>query len=120
MPAGIPDKWLPFWAAHTYFEDLLKAGVKIYEYKKGFLHSKTVKADHCVCSIGTANMDVRSFDLMYELNTLIYDKEIARRLGKDFEEDMGHCHEVTIEKVRNINVLTKFRNSLARLFAPLL
>ncbi len=120
MTAGIPDKWLPFWAAHTYFEDLLKAGVKIYEYKKGFLHSKTVMADDCVCSIGTANMDVRSFDLMYELNTLIYDKEIARRLGKDFEEDMGHCHEVTIEKVRNINVLTKFRNSLARLFAPLL
>ena len=120
MTAGIPDKWLPFWAAHTYFEDLLKAGVKIYQYKKGFLHSKTVMADDCVCSIGTANMDVRSFDLMYELNTLIYDKEIAQKLGKDFEEDMGHCHEVTIEKVRNINVLTKFRNSLARLFAPLL
>ncbi|MBU0906856.1 MAG: cardiolipin synthase [Nanoarchaeota archaeon] len=120
MMAGIPDKWLPFWAAQTYLEELLAAGVKIYQYKQGFLHSKTVMADDSVCSIGTANMDVRSFELMYELNTIIYDKSISERLKNDFLEDMKSCEETTLEKIRKENIFIKFRNSLARLFAPLL
>lgn len=120
MMTGLPDKKLPFWAAHTYFEDLLKAGVKIYQYKKGFLHCKTVMTDDSVCSIGTANMDIRSFDLHYELNTIIYDTEIAHKLKKDFQEDMGSSEEITLEKVKKTNVLARFRNSLARLLAPLL
>jgi cardiolipin synthase len=120
MMAGVPDKWLPFWAAHTYYEELLNAGVKIYLYKDGFLHSKTVMADDSVCSIGTANMDVRSFELLYELNTIIYDKNISERLKHDFLEDMKVCEEITLERINKENVLVKFRNSLARLFAPLL
>jgi cardiolipin synthase A/B len=120
MMTGIPDKWLPFWAAHTYFEELLRAGVKIYQYKKGFLHSKTVMADDSVCSIGTANMDTRSLDLNYELNTIIYDQTIAENLKKRFLEDINNCREVKLEEIKKTNVLIRFRNSLARLFAPIL
>lgn len=120
MMTGVPDKLIPFWAAHTYLEELLAAGVKIYQYKAGFLHSKTIMADDCVCSIGTANMDVRSFELMYELNTIIYDEGIARSLKEDFLEDMKSCREITFEEIQKQGLFIRFRNSLARLFAPLL
>ncbi|MFT5171512.1 MAG: cardiolipin synthase, partial [Candidatus Marinamargulisbacteria bacterium] len=69
MIAGNSDKFIPHWAAFTFFKDLLDAGVKIYLYKAGFLHSKTVCIDGKICSIGTANMDLRSFDINYELTS---------------------------------------------------
>lgn len=120
MTTGVPDKYLPYWAAFTYYEDLLRAGVKIYHYMPGFLHSKTVVVDEEVCSVGTANMVVRSFEFDYEVNTLIYDTGIASQLDNDFMEDLKNCKEIKIEDLRNLNVFAKLRNSLARLFAPLL
>lgn len=120
MMTGIPDRHLPFWSAYTFFKDLLKAGVKIYQYKKGFLHAKTISIDGELCSIGTANMDIRSFHLNYELSTLIYDYKITQDLVKTFEKDLANCAEITIEDYNNFSELFKLRNSLARLFAPLL
>jgi cardiolipin synthase len=120
MMTGVPDKYLPYWAAHTYYRDLLKAGVKIYKYKSGFMHSKTVCVDGEVCSIGTANMDVRSFYFNYEINSLIYDKGITSNLEGNFLKDLEKCSEVTLKEMGKINVFVNLRNSLARLFAPLL
>lgn len=120
MMTGNPDKKLPFWAAYTYFKKLLKAGVKIYHYKRGFLHSKSVVVDDYICSIGSANMDVRSFHLNYEINTLIYDAGVSGQVSQSFEDDLGYCHEITLDEYSQINSLIKFRNSIARLFTPLL
>lgn len=120
MMTGIPDRQLPFWSAYTFFKDLLQAGVKIYQYKRGFLHAKTISIDGELCSIGTANMDIRSFHLNYELSTLIYDYKTTQALVNAFENDLADCAEITIEQYNNFSELFKLRNSLARLFAPLL
>lgn len=120
MMTGIPDKKLPYWSAFTYMKDLLRAGVKVYHYKKGFMHAKTIAVDGEVCSIGTANMDIRSFHLNYELNTLIYDRNTASKLEKDFEKDMGHCNVFSLTDYYHQGFTRRLRNSIARLLAPLL
>ena len=118
--AGVPDKKLPYWSAFTYFKDLLRAGVRIYHYQKGFLHAKTIMIDSEICSVGTANMDVRSFHLNYELNTLLYDERITAGLEEDFMRDLQDSREFTLEDYQELDETVKLRNSLARLLAPLL
>ncbi|MDD5070845.1 MAG: phospholipase D-like domain-containing protein, partial [Candidatus Omnitrophica bacterium] len=118
--AGKPDKKLPFWAAKTYFQRLLQSGVKLYYYQKGFMHSKAVVVDDYVSSIGSANMDIRSFRLNYEVNTLIYDKNISGQVSKSFIDDLAECKEFSLSECERTKLLFRFRNSLARLFAPLL
>lgn len=120
MIAGMPDKKLPYWAAFTYFEELLRAGVKIYHYEKGFLHSKTISVDSKICSIGTANFDLRSFLINYELMAIFYDKKVTRNLESDFENDLKECTQMTKDHYQEINPLAKFRNSVARLFSSIL
>ena len=88
MITGNPDKLLAWWVAQTYFETLLKAGVNIYLYKKGFLHSKFCAIDGSIVSCGTCNMDVRSFYLHYEMNAVIYDSEISKKFEAIFKEDI--------------------------------
>jgi cardiolipin synthase len=75
-------------ASRSFFDDLLMAGVKIYQYQKGFIHSKTFIIDNTLACIGTANMDTRSFDLNFEVNAMIYDKEIAMQMSRIFENDL--------------------------------
>lgn len=118
--AGVADKNLPYWSAFTYFKDLLQAGVRIYHYKKGFMHAKTIIIDSDVCSVGTANMDVRSFHLNYELNLLIYDAPSAMRLEEDFKNDLKDSREFTLSDYGKLGEEVKLRNSLARLLTPLL
>jgi len=117
---GVVDHWLPYWSAFTYFEDLLKAGVRIYHYKKGLMHAKIISIDSQVCSIGTANLDIRSFHLNYEANTLIYDERYAQEIEGQFMEDLKECREFTLKDLIQLNPVVRVRNSLARLFAPLL
>lgn len=120
MMTGIPDKKIPFWAAHTYFEQLLSAGVKIYLYEKGFFHSKVVSVDDLIVTSGSCNMDVRSFFLDYEINTVFYDEAAAENFSKQFEKDMEGCMEMTLELYRKFRIPVKLRNSVCRIFSPLL
>ena len=89
-------------------------------YQPGYLHAKTVIADGRVCSIGSANIDIRSFAINYELNAVIYDEAFSQRLERDFLRDMQDCREFTVEDYRARNPLLRFRDSLARLFSPLM
>lgn len=120
MMAGIPDKKIAWWTAFTYFEPLLEAGVKILHYKGGFLHSKVVIMDSIVSTAGTCNMDIRSFRLNYEVNTVFYDSDISKNLKDQFLIDSRLCHEVTLEEIRNLRTSVKLRNSVCRLFSPLM
>ncbi len=120
MLTGVPDKKIPYWAAFTYFEELLLAGVKIYHYNAGFMHAKTICVDGQICSIGTTNMDIRSLHLSHENNVMIYDKDITKQLEKDYKNDLLLCKEFTIKDYRAVSTLAKFRNSLVRLLSPLL
>ena len=117
---GLLDKRLPYWAALTFIGDLLKAGVRFFYYNRGFMHAKTIVVDGSCCSVGTANMDIRSFQLNYEINALIYDEKIAGKIVEMFHYDLDFCLEFTLEDYGKISRAKQLRNSLARLFAPLL
>jgi len=117
---GLLDKRLPYWAALTFIGELQKAGVRFFYYTRGFMHAKTIVVDGNCCSVGTANMDIRSFQLNYEINVLIYDEKTAGEMVARFYYDLDFCREFTIVDYDKINRMRQLRNSLARLFAPLL
>lgn len=115
-----PDKWLPFLASHSYFPELLEAGVKIYEYEKGFLHSKLLIVDGEVASVGTANMDMRSFHLNFEVNALLVQSDSVAKVVKDFERDLISTKLIDINTFKKKKMIIRLMESAARLFSPLL
>ena len=120
LMTGVPDKRIPYWAAQTYFEPLLDAGVNIFQYKKGFLHSKTMVIDNSIASIGSCNIDMRGFHINFELNALIYDKNTAEKMTKAFYNDLKFSETITREHVKKTGIIKKFRNSLFRILAPIM
>ncbi|WP_028402587.1 cardiolipin synthase [Ectobacillus panaciterrae] len=115
-----PDKRTVFYASRSYFPELLEAGVKVYEYKQGFLHSKIVIVDSTLASIGTANMDMRSFHLNFEVNAFLYDTPSIQKLVKDFEEDITVSEEIHMERFKNRRLVMRIVESTYRLLSPLL
>ena len=107
-------------AAKSHYADLLRTGVEIYMYKKGFLHSKTMVIDRKVCVIGTANMDTRSFDLNFEVNAIVYDAEISEQLAQVFEEDLKDAERIVPEAWYNRPALTQLVEKTAGLLSPIL
>ena len=120
MITGNPDKKIPFWVAGTYFDSLIEAGVNIYLYKKGFLHSKVLIVDDTVSTVGSCNMDIRSFHLNYEVNAVYYNKEINIKLIKQFKEDLLYCIKIDKSSRSKLSVVKKLRNSIFRIFSPVL
>ena len=119
IPAN-PDHPFVYWAALSYLGDLLESGVKCYEYENGFLHSKVIMIDSKVCSVGTANMDVRSFKLNFESNAFIYDEQTTMELEEAFMGDVVFCSQLTLEQYLSRSKRTKIKESLSRLLSPLL
>jgi len=115
-----PDHPFVYWASLYYLGELLPAGIKCYKYEKGFIHSKLMIIDSQVSSAGTANMDMRSFELNFEVNAFIYDAETAKELQRQFLEDLEDCTEITKEDYDNRSQLTRVKESLSRLLSPLL
>ncbi|MCR4860095.1 MAG: cardiolipin synthase [Bacteroidales bacterium] len=107
-------------ASRSYVKDLLLAGVKVCFYDKGFLHAKTIVADDEVFSVGSTNLDIRSFEQDFEINAFIYDRDLACRMREVFEKDEPDGHYVELEEWSNRPALTRFTESVARLFSPLL
>lgn len=114
------NQYVPYWAANTYMEEIAAAGATVLLYEPGYLHAKTVITDGCVCSIGSANIDIRSFSINYELNAVIYDKTLSQELEAGFFRDMADCREFTVAEYRSRNAPVRFRDSVARLFSPLM
>lgn len=119
----IPDRGdhpFVYAANNSFVGQLLDAGARCYRYTKGFLHSKTICIDSRVLSIGTTNMDVRSFKLNFEINAFIYDKKKARSHDKLFKKDLKYSSEITKEEFENRGWTMKLRESLSRLLSPIL
>ena len=110
----------PYWAANTYLAEVAAAGVRVHLYKQGYLHAKTLSIDGDVCSIGSANLDIRSFSINYELNAIIYDARLTQELEAAFERDLGGCRPFDLEEYEGRSALSRFRDSAARLLSPLL
>lgn len=115
-----PDKKIVFYASRSYFPELLEAGVKIYEYSKGFLHSKVMIVDGELASIGTANMDMRSFHLNFEVNAFLYHTDSTKKLVADFLEDLKDSSPIDDETFRRRPLTIRVVESVSRLLSPLL
>ena len=120
MMTGLPDKRVPFYAAHAYFNQALAAGVRIYMYTAGFMHSKSVLMDEDLVILGTCNWDIRSLLLHDEVVAVIHDRQRAVECAGQFESDLQHCHEATQDDLSAIGFLGRTRNSLCRLTSRLL
>lgn len=107
-------------ASRSYVEEALVAGVKVYFYGGGYLHSKTLVSDGTVCTVGSTNLDVRSFEQDFEINAFIYDAAVSRKLRDAFLADMEISTRVTLEQWRKRSTWEKFKESFARLFSPIL
>jgi cardiolipin synthase len=117
---GIPEHKLTYLAMHSYFEELLQAGVKIFEYMKGTLHAKIFFIDNHLASVGSANMDLRSLFLDFEICAFIYDQALVERLKLDFEQDLNDCIELVLKTFQARPVFERFKESSARLYSPVL
>jgi cardiolipin synthase len=120
MMTGVPDKKVPFYAAQAYYPPLLRGGVKVYQYKAGFLHAKTVTVDDELAIIGTCNWDIRSIILHDEVVSVFYDEGIATRYAAQYERDIEDCARITEEDLASLSGGHRFRNSVYRLFSRLL
>jgi cardiolipin synthase len=107
-------------ASKFYFRELLDAGVKIYLYRKGFVHAKTVVADTQLSVVGTANMDIRSFDLNFEIMSVIYESDFATQLEKVFLNDLNECDQLNYEQWIKQSTIKKLTYATARLISAVL
>ncbi|MDX1328742.1 MAG: phospholipase D-like domain-containing protein, partial [Arenibacter sp.] len=114
------DSWAAQYATDSYIEECLRSGIKIFRYHKGFVHAKTLVIDDMFTSIGTANMDYRSFSMNFEINALLYNREVNQQMGNQFQLDLEDCEEVDLERWENRGLKRKLKESFSRLWAPLL
>jgi cardiolipin synthase len=113
------DKRIVHFTTRSYYRELIKAGVRIYEYTPGFIHSKTFVSDDDTAVIGSANMDFRSLYLQFECGVWMYKTEAVTELRDDFLKTLDVCHEITAGEC-HYNVFTRFLQEICRLFAPLM
>ena len=114
------DSFLVKWTVQSYFEYFLEAGVKIYQYPDGFLHSKVIVSDDELTTIGTANLDIRSFEQNYEVNVLVYEKEFAQELKKDFLKDCEISTQIKYQEHLKRPKMQRLKEGVAKVFSPVL
>jgi len=114
------DEKLVWFAGRSYYRDLLRAGVRIYEYKKGVLHAKSMCIDGVFGTVGSANMDIRSFQLNFELNALMYSTDLAQQMEATFLEDLQDAQEVELIEFLQRPLSQRLMEAGARLLSPLL
>lgn len=114
------DNNITQWGTHSYLKDVLRAGVKVYFYKKGFLHSKIMVFDDQLSTVGSTNIDFRSFEHNFEINTFIYNMETALHFKEIFMQDQRDCTRITLKKWNKRPRHKKAVESVVRLLAPLL
>ncbi len=114
------DSKLVSLTVRSYFETLLKSGVQIYLFPDGFLHSKIIVMDDEITSIGTANMDIRSFEQNYEVNAIVYDADFASKLKTDFLMDCQKSKTISYAEFKERPLMSKLKEGMAKIFSPVL
>lgn len=116
----IPDKKAVFAVGRTYYPQLIKSGVKIYEYTPGFVHAKTFLADDEVAVVGTINLDFRSMYLHYECATLFYRTKGLENIQEDFRDTFKKCQQITMKEYYKFSLRQKITGRFLRIIAPLI
>ncbi len=115
-----PDHPFVYRATQYYAKELINWGAEVYQYEGGFLHSKVVIIDNEVATVGSANMDIRSFSLNFEANAFIYDRQLATQLELQFNEDVAQSLQLTQDYFDQQSIWMKFKQKFSRLFSPIL
>lgn len=115
-----PDHPFVYWATMSYVGELIMAGANCYTYNNGFLHSKGISIDGEACCYGTANMDIRSFSLNFEVNAMIYDEGVAQEMERIFKEDLKLSTQITKDMYRGRSLRLRFKEQVCRLLSPVL
>lgn len=118
MIPGIPDKRSVYYASLSHLHQLLEDNIEVYYYN-GFLHSKVIVCDENITTIGSANLDRRSFNLNFEINAIVYDKDFAKENIAIFNEDIKNSKKIDLQTHRKRNILQKAIEQICRLLAPL-
>ena len=116
----IPDKKIPFIIAKSFYPQLIKAGVRVYEYTPGFVHAKVFVSDDRVATVGSYNLDYRSFYLNYEVGSLLIDSPVIGDIREDYKNTLGQCREMGIADYEALPLGTRIVGKILRLFSPLL
>ena len=119
MP-GIPDKKSVFMLSRSYYQILIDAGIKIYEYTPGFIHSKMIVVDDILATVGTTNFDYRSLYLNYECGAWIYNDPVIMEIKEDILETIKESKEINRTESKKISEKNKLAKALLRFFAPLM
>jgi len=114
------DARIPQWSSFSYVEELLEAGVRMFFYEKGFIHSKYMLVDDAFSTIGTSNFDFRSFETNFETNAFIYNQAFNKKLEKHFLSDQRNCEEIKLAQWKERHLWHKIREALAHIVSPLL
>lgn len=115
-----PDHPFVYWATLSNIGDMLNAGAEVYIYQNGFLHAKTINVDGKIASVGTANIDVRSFRLNFEVNAFLYDRSITQELELAFYNDIKVSTQMTKKLYEKRSLGIRFKESISRLISPVL
>lgn len=115
-----PDHMFVYWATYTNAAELVRYGAEVYTYEGGFLHAKTLVIDGEVASIGTTNIDARSFRLNFEISALVYDEVVAQSVIDAFDRDLACADKLTIERYETRTKWIRFKESVSRLLSPIL
>lgn len=115
-----PDSKMVHAASMSYMKEVLESGAKVHLYTKGFIHAKSLLVDDVFSSVGTANMDYRSFDQNYEINAMVYDKNFNNQLADQFLKDITHCIPLQLSRWHQRPIRKRLLESSARLLAPIL
>ena len=116
----IPDKKYAYYIARTSYPELLKAGVKVYEYIPGFVHAKIFVSDDNCATVGTVNLDYRSFYHHFECGAYFYDNQVVVKIEEDFQKTLEKCQLVTEDYYRKIPLYQKIMGRVLKLIAPLM
>ena len=116
----IPDKKYAYWLARTYYSELIRGGVKIYEYTPGFVHAKVFVSDDIKSVVGTINLDYRSLYLHFECAAYIYNNPVVDDVEKDFQATLKKCQRITLENCRSYNPMARIAGRALRIVAPLM
>ena len=113
----VGDHPFVYWSNRKYAYEVMRSGVRVYEYHDGFVHSKSVVADGRLCSVGSANFDDRSMSLNFEGNAMIYSEELGAEMDAAFLGDLGRCTEYTIETYESRTLLQRVNTSVSWMFS---
>ncbi len=116
----VPDKWYAFILAKTYYEELMEAGVQIYEYTPGFIHAKVFVSDNDTATVGTINLDYRSLYHHFENGVFVYNNQVVWDIERDFQETLAKCEKVSLTRLKSRSLLERVAGRVLRLVAPLM